>query len=62
NTTPEELNAWYRVVDELKPKELMIYVIDRATPVKTLVKVSREEMETIAAPLREKGYNVIVSA
>ena len=62
NTTPEELDAWYRVVDELHPKELMIYVIDRATPVKTLVKVSREEMESIAAPLREKGYNVIVSA
>lgn len=62
NTTPEELAAWYRVVEMLQPKELMIYVIDRATPVKTLVKVSRDEMEAIAAPLREKGYNVIVSA
>ena len=62
NTTPEELAAWYKVVEMLQPKELMIYVIDRATPVKTLAKVSRDEMEAIAAPLREKGYNVIVSA
>jgi len=62
NTTEEERTAWYHVVDELHPKQLMIYVIDRATPVKTLEKVSREEMEQIAAPLREKGYDVIVSA
>ena len=40
----------------------MIYIIDRATPVKTLEKISREQMETIAAPLREKGYDVIISA
>jgi len=62
NTTPEELAAWYAAVDRMRPKEIMIYVIDRATPVHTLEKVSREEMEQIAAPLREKGYRVVVSA
>lgn len=40
----------------------MIYVIDRATPVKTLEKLSRDEMEAIAAPLIAKGYKVIISA
>lgn len=62
NTTPDELEAWYKAVDELHPKNIMIYVIDRATPVKTLEKISREQMETIAAPLREKGYEVSISA
>ena len=62
NTVPEELDAWYKAVDELRPKSIMIYVIDRATPVKTLEKISREQMESIAAPLRDKGYEVIVSA
>ncbi len=62
NTTPEELEAWYAAVDRLRPREIMIYVIDRATPVHTLEKVSREEMERIAAPLREKGYKVVVCA
>ena len=62
NTTPEELAAWYKAVDTLHPKQIMIYVIDRKTPEENLTKISREEMETIAAPLRAKGYDVIVSA
>ena len=61
NTTPEELSAWYQIVDILHPKQVMIYVIDRATPLQTLSKVPTEEMEAIAAPLREKGIDVIVS-
>ncbi len=62
NTTPEELEAWYKAVDTMHPKQIMIYVIDRKTPEENLTKISREEMETIAAPLRAKGYDVIVSA
>ncbi len=62
NTTPEEVQAWYEAVDVLHPKQIMMYVIDRATPVKTLEKVVREDMERIAAPLQAKGYDVIISA
>lgn len=62
NTTKDELEAWYRAVDLLKPEQIMIYVIDRKTPVETLEKVSKDEMEAIAQPLRDKGYNVSVSA
>ena len=61
NTTAEELAAWYQAVDILHPKQVMIYVIDRATPLQTLSKVPPHEMEAIAAPLREKGIDVIVS-
>lgn len=62
NTTREELDAWYQAVNILHPKQVMIYVIDRATPLQTLSKVPADEMEAIAAPLREKGIDVIVSA
>lgn len=62
NTTSEELVAWYQAVDELKPKQIMIYVIDRKTPEEHLEKISPDEMERIATPLRQKGYDVIVSA
>ena len=62
NTTPEELAAWYRAVDYLHPKQVMIYVIDRATPLKTLSKIPLDKMKEIAAPMREKGIDVIVSA
>ncbi len=62
NTTPEELSAWYAMVDRLHPKQVMIYVIDRATPLETLSKVPAAEMEAIAAPLQEQGIDVIVCA
>lgn len=62
NTTPEELSAWYAAVRRLHPKQVMIYVIDRATPVPTLEKISRAEMERIAAPLVADGLDVVISA
>lgn len=62
NTTEEELEAWYEVVEELRPKQVMIYVIDRATPEQQLEKISREQMEAIADVLRKKGFDVSVSA
>ena len=62
NTTPEELSAWYAMVKRLHPKQVMIYVIDRATPLQTLSKVPPHEMQAIAAPLREQGIDVIVCA
>ena len=62
NTTPVELDAWYRIVEHLQPKQVMIYVIDRATPCSSLAKIPRDEMEAIAAPLRARGIAVSVSA
>lgn len=62
NTTEEEVAAWQQVVHKLRPKQVMIYVIDRATPVKTLEKISRPVMEAIAAPLQQDGFNIIICA
>ena len=62
NTTSEELEAWYKAVDRLHPKQIMIYVIDRKTPEEHLEKIPREQMDIIAAPLIEKGFDVIISA
>lgn len=62
NTRAEELRAWYEAVDVLQPKQIMIYVIDRKTPEEHLEKISREEMDRIAAPLIAKGFDVIVCA
>ena len=62
NTTPAELSAWYAMVKRLHPKQVMIYVIVRATPLQTLSKVPASEMEAIAEPLRQQGIDVIVCA
>lgn len=62
NTTSEELAAWYAAVERLRPAQVMIYVIDRATPVQNLQKIPRSEMERIAAPLQAKGIDVLITA
>lgn len=59
NTTEEEVNAWYEAVERMSPKQIMIYSIDRETPYKELEKVSHEELEKIADPLRKKGFDVM---
>lgn len=61
NTTEEEVAAWIECVKKIAPKQVMIYAIDRATPVKTLEKVSREELETIAERVRALGFQVSVA-
>ncbi len=61
NTTPEELHAYYQLVEEIAPKDIMIYVIDRATPCPTLEKIEAEKMQEIAGVLRKKGFAVSVS-
>lgn len=61
NTTPEEVAAWRKIAIEIEPREIMIYTIDRETPAKNLIKVSVEEMEQIAGPLKELGFKITIS-
>ncbi len=51
---------WQALVLELSPREVMMYTIDRETPESGLEKVSVDDMERIAAPLREAGIRVQV--
>lgn len=62
NTTDEEVSAWLKCVETLKPEEVMIYVIDRKTPFPSLEKIPRDLMERIAGRVRDIGIPVIVSA
>lgn len=61
NTTPQEVEAWVNALKTIQPKQVMIYAIDRATPVKTLEKVSKEELEQIADKARIAGFSVSVA-
>ncbi|MCH5227027.1 MAG: radical SAM protein [Muribaculaceae bacterium] len=47
NTTPQEIDALIKAYKEIKPREIMIYSLDRSTPEEKLVKVSKEELEKI---------------
>lgn len=59
--TPESLSAWMDIVRRLRPREIMIYTIDRETPDKSLSKYSAEEMEELVRPLLDEGFNIKIS-
>lgn len=61
NTTAEEVDAWLDIVAQIKPRQVMIYSLDRDTPCQTLVKVGREELLQIAAKLQARGFNCSVA-
>lgn len=55
NTTEEEVSAWLRLIDEIRPRQVMVYSLDRDTPCRTLEKVPREELQAIAARVEALG-------
>lgn len=62
NTTEPEIVGWIEALKLIKPKQVMIYTIDRETPVKALRKVTKEALENIADRARKEGFEVSVSA
>ena len=62
NTTDEELDALLSAYLQIKPREVMLYSIDRKTPAENLEKVSKEELERIAQRFRDAGIKVQVNA
>lgn len=61
NTTPEEIAALLDAYSRIRPREVMLYSIDRKTPEEHLEKVSRDELEKVAGKIRSLGINTIVS-
>ena len=56
-----EVEALLAAYLEIRPMEVMLYSIDRATPEENLQKVPKEELETIAERFRAKGIKVQVN-
>jgi wyosine [tRNA(Phe)-imidazoG37] synthetase (radical SAM superfamily) len=61
NTTDKELSAWIEALFQIKPKQVMIYTIDRDTPTDNLQKISTDEMSHIGEKVRNAGFNVSVA-
>lgn len=57
----KSLAAWMDIVRMLKPRQIMVYTIDRETPDKTLEKYTVEEMTGFVKPLIEEGFDVKIS-
>lgn len=61
NTTDLEVSAWLEAMSEIKPKQIMIYSLDREAPVSSLEKVSFVELNKIADIAKAQGFDVSVA-
>jgi wyosine [tRNA(Phe)-imidazoG37] synthetase (radical SAM superfamily) len=61
NTTPEEINAWLAIINELRPDEVMVYSFHRATPEEGLRRIPEHELNAIAEKVNELGIKTRVT-
>lgn len=54
----DTLEAWRDLVRRLKPREVMVYTIDRETPDARLKKYSVEQMREFVSPLLDEGFEI----
>ena len=56
--TEDWLDGWMDIVRRLHPREVMVYTIDRETPLKGLRKYSEDEMRALVQPLLDEGFKI----
>ena len=61
NTSARYVEPWLRALQRIQPRQVMIYTIDRETPVQSLQKATPEQLDGIAAQVRALGIDVSVS-
>jgi Fe-S oxidoreductases len=62
NTKEHEVGLWIEHLKAIKPRLVMIYVIERATPEENLEKISFEELSSIAKKVETIGIPVKIYA
>ena len=60
-TDKKHVAGWIELVRTLKPRQIMMYTLDRDTPLQGLKKVTVEEMKEIAQPLLKEGFKITVN-
>lgn len=61
NTSEEFLTPWLEALRQIQPQQVMVYTIDRETPVSGLQKAAPEILDAIADRVRALSLNVSVS-
>ena len=63
NTTPEYVLPWLSALQLIQPREVMIYTLDRETPIgtSTLQKATHEQLDGIAAQVRQLSLTCSVA-
>lgn len=61
NTGEEFVTPWLQMIKYIAPRQVMIYTIDRETPVSGLEKATHEELDGIGERVRQLGIECSVS-
>lgn len=59
SASPEVIAPMMDIVRLLKPREWMVYTIDRATPMQGLQKFTPQEMKTLVQPIIDEGITKV---
>lgn len=58
SSSPEVLGPWMNIVRRLRPREVMVYTLDRPTPAEGLQKFTAAEMQALVQPLIDEGIKI----
>ncbi len=58
SSSPEVLDGMMNIVRTLRPREVMVYTIDRPTPAENLSKFTVDEMRALLTPLFDEGFKI----
>lgn len=61
NIGPSFVEPWLQALLKIRPQQVMIYTIDRETPVRSLHKASKEALDAIAEQVRALGIDCSVA-
>jgi len=62
NTSDTAVDFWLAALKKIRPQKVMIYTIDRETPVKSLQKIPLDELMQIAGKVKRAGMEVKLNA
>ena len=58
SSSEEVLEGWMAIVRHLRPRQVMVYTIDRPTPEEGLEAFSVEKMRSLVKPLIDEGFHI----
>jgi wyosine [tRNA(Phe)-imidazoG37] synthetase (radical SAM superfamily) len=61
NSTGEEISAWLKVIESIRPESVMIYSLARDTPVQGLERIGAEELTAIANQVEKLNIAIQVT-
>ena len=58
SSAPAVLKGWSDIVRFLRPREIMVYTVDRPTPVQGIEKFTEDQMRSMVEPLLKEGFKI----